>query len=63
VGRDNYSFKKRKREIAKKKKKEAKLQRKIERKNIQQAENVEGAANEDKALNTEINAEPVKGQI
>ena len=38
MARDNYSFKKRQKELAKKKKKEAKMQRKIDRKNAQPTE-------------------------
>lgn len=34
MARDNYSYKKYQRELAKKKKKEAKLQRKLEKKNM-----------------------------
>jgi hypothetical protein len=35
VGRDNYSFKKRQRELDQKKKREEKLQRKLDKKNPQ----------------------------
>jgi hypothetical protein len=35
LGRDNYSYQKRQKELAKKKKKEEKLQRKLDKKNPQ----------------------------
>ena len=38
LARDNYSFRKRQKEIAKKKKKEAKMQRKLDKKNIKSKE-------------------------
>ena len=38
MARDNYSFQKRQKELAKKKKKEAKMQRKLDRKNIESKE-------------------------
>ena len=39
MARDNYSYKKYQRELAKKKKKEEKLQRKLDKKNAQLNEN------------------------
>jgi len=39
LGRDNYSFKKRQRELATKKKHEEKMQRKLEKKNLQDGTN------------------------
>ena len=41
LARNNYSFEKRQKELAKKKKKEEKRQRKLEKKNIQPGENGE----------------------
>jgi len=38
LARDNYSFRKRLKELAKKKKKEGKAQRKLDRKNMQSKE-------------------------
>ena len=38
MARDNYSYKKYQRELAKKKKKEEKIQRKLDKKNIQNKE-------------------------
>ena len=40
MARDNYSYKKYQRELAKKKKKEAKIQRKLDKKNAPLGENL-----------------------
>ncbi|MFA6142673.1 MAG: hypothetical protein WC738_05220 [Candidatus Omnitrophota bacterium] len=40
MARDNYSYQKYKRELAKKKKKEEKMQRKLDKKNAQSGENL-----------------------
>lgn len=50
LARDNYSYQKYRRELAKKKKKEEKMQRKLEKKNMAPADNKEGAPGEDIAL-------------
>ena len=46
MARDNYSFRKRQKELRKKKKKEAKMQRKLDRKNIQPKETEAQISNE-----------------
>ncbi len=46
MARDNYSYRKRQKELAKKKKKEEKRQRKLDRKNIQSKEAEAQVSNE-----------------
>ena len=46
MARDNYSYQKYKREQAKKKKKEEKIQRKLDKKNAQLKEGLEQISNE-----------------
>ena len=46
MARDNYSYRKRQKELAKKKKKEEKRQRKLDRKNIQSKETEAQVSNE-----------------
>ena len=47
LARDNYSYKKYQKELARKKKKEEKRQRKLDKKNIQAKTDSERASNED----------------
>ena len=47
MARDNYSYKKYQRELAKKKKKEEKMQRKLDKKNAQLSGNPEQVPGED----------------
>lgn len=49
MARDNYSYKKYARELAKKKKKEEKLQRKLDKKNAKSAEEPGRLSSEDAA--------------
>ena len=51
LARDNYSYQKYRRELAKKKKKEEKMQRKLDKKNIRSNENPGQVSNEDVAVN------------
>ncbi len=46
MARDNYSHRKRKKELARKRKKEKKMQRKLDRKNIQLKEGEAQVSNE-----------------
>jgi len=55
LARDNYSFRKRQKELAKKKKKEAKRQRKLDRKNIQPEEGEAQIAKENSEQNPDEN--------
>ena len=55
MARDNYSYRKRQKELAKKKKKEEKRQRKLDRKNIQPKENQAQASLEDSGPGTNEN--------
>lgn len=50
MARDNYSYQKYKREQAKKKKREEKIQRKLDKKNEQAKEGLEQVSNEDTAV-------------
>jgi len=50
LARDNYSYQKYKREQAKKKKKEEKIQRKLDKKNAQLKEGLEQISNEGNAV-------------
>ena len=50
LARDNYSYKKYQKELAKKKKKEEKKQNKLDKKNIQTKTDSEEASNEDVAV-------------
>jgi hypothetical protein len=50
LARDNYSYKKHQKELAKKKKKEEKKQSKLDKKNIQVKADSEQASNEDVAV-------------
>jgi hypothetical protein len=50
LARDNYSYQKYRRELAKKKKKEEKMQRKLDKKNAQSSENLGQVSNEDVAV-------------
>ena len=50
MARDNYSYKKYQRELAKKKKKEEKIQRKLDKKNAPLAENSIQVPGEDAAV-------------
>ena len=50
LARDNYSYQKYRRELAKKKKKEEKMQRKLDKKNEQPKEGLGQASNEDIAV-------------
>ena len=52
MARDNYSYKKYARELAKKKKKEEKLQRKLDKKNVKTAEASEGVSGENVNINS-----------
>ena len=54
MARDNYSYKKYARELAKKKKKEEKLQRKLDKKNAQAAEKPAEISGEDAKITTGI---------
>lgn len=47
MGRDNYSYKKHQKELARKKKKEEKMQSKLEKKNAQAGINPEQVPSED----------------
>ena len=47
LARDNYSYKKYQKELAKKKKREEKLQSKLAKKNVQAGADQEQASNED----------------
>ena len=47
LARDNYSYKKYQKELAKKKKREKKIQSKLDKKNIQAKADSEQASNED----------------
>jgi len=47
LARDNYSYQRHMRELAKKKKKEEKMQRKLDKKNEQPKEELGQASNED----------------
>ncbi len=51
LARDNYSYQKYRRELAKKKKKEEKMQRKLDKKNTQSKEDLGQVSNEDVAVN------------
>jgi hypothetical protein len=51
LARDNYSYKKYARELAKKKKREEKLQRKLDKKNAKPDENTEQAGGEVAGVN------------
>ena len=51
MARDNYSYQKYRRELAKKKKKEDKLQRKLDKKNAQLTADPGQGANQDVAVN------------
>jgi len=51
LARDNYSFRKRQKEFAKKKKKEEKMKRKLARKNLQSAENKDQISNDKNGQN------------
>ena len=51
MARDNYSYQKYKRELAKKKKREEKEQRKLDKKNTQPKEEQGQAADQDAAVN------------
>jgi len=51
LARDNYSYKKYARELAKKKKKEEKLQRKLDKKNANPDEKAEQASGEEGRIN------------
>jgi hypothetical protein len=51
LARDNYSYKKYQRELAKKKKKEEKLQRKLDKKNAAPEENPGQVTNADSIVN------------
>ena len=46
MARDNYSYQKHRRELAKKKKKEEKMQRKLDKKNAQYKEDIGQVSNE-----------------
>ena len=46
MARDNYSYQKRRKELARKKKKEEKMQRKLDRKNMQPKEGEAQVSNE-----------------
>ena len=50
MARDNYSYQKYRRELAKKKKKEEKMQRKLDKKNMQSREDLGQVSNEDVAV-------------
>jgi len=50
VARDNYSYQKYRRELAKKKKKEEKMQRKLDKKNAQSSENLVQVSSEEVAV-------------
>ena len=51
MARDNYSYKKYARELAKKKKKEEKLQRKLDKKNVESDEKPEQVSSEEADAN------------
>lgn len=57
MSRDNYSFQKRKKELARKKKQEEKMRHKLEKKNLRSQEAAAGAPNEDVAKTLENSAE------
>ncbi|MFC1576814.1 hypothetical protein ACFL42_01685 [Candidatus Omnitrophota bacterium] len=59
MARDNYSFIKRKKELARKKKKEDKRQQKLARKNMQLKESETQASNEDPGQSPDGNAAPL----
>lgn len=61
LARDNYSYQKYKRELTKKKKKEEKMQRKLDKKNTQSGESLGQAPNEGVAINQDSLTEPKKG--
>lgn len=54
MARDNYSYQKYRRELAKKKKKEEKMQRKLDKKNAQPKEDIGQVSNEDVANNPSL---------
>ncbi len=56
LARDNYSYQKREKELAKKKKKEEKRQRKLDRKNIQPKESEAQVSNEKSEQSSDENA-------
>jgi len=47
LARDNYSYQKHRRELARKKKKEAKMQRKLDKKNMKPTEDQGPVSNDD----------------
>jgi len=51
LARDNYSYQKHRRELAKKKKKEEKMQRKLDRKNMAPKDGAEQVPAEDVVIN------------
>ena len=50
MAKDNYSYKKYKRELAKKKKREEKMQRKLDKKNVAPQDNIEKTPSEGSPL-------------
>ena len=50
LAKDNYSYKKYKRELAKKKKREEKMQRKLDKKNVAPQDNIEKTPSEGSPL-------------
>jgi len=51
LARDNYSYKKYQRELAKKKKREEKMQRKLDKKNMQSKDDLGQGSNEGAVVN------------
>jgi len=54
LARNNYSYQKRNKELAKKKKKEEKRQRKLDRKNIQSKEGEAQVSNENSEQSSDV---------
>ena len=59
MARDNYSYRKRRKELAREKKKEEKRQRKLDRKNIQPKESEAQVSNENSEQNSGGKGAPI----